>query len=232
MPPPRDLSFSWEPDHGRWNRRPVAAMRCNARVSTRSFMKRISRYGRGRSVLPHGCTNGLDALHAHEIDGSIRATGFPTRHKTFCSVAPQAAGRDLQWRRVREGRSRIRSKRAHSITRSTARGPTRCPCEFGKRLASATRGRRGCSYVRGWQCGERDLLIGCDGIHSVTRAHRSAPQAHVMRLGTLALHPGLHVPVDAPATGTWSRAARIFLAYVVDPPAGSSVRQRPARPRQ
>ena len=116
-------------------------------------------------------TNGMNALRAIGAEACVTAAGFPTRHtvllsgtgKCLATVALGATGRDALASHT--------LKRAHlhrALYDEASRRGVRF--EFGRRLLDIDNSTRGAvakfddgSEARG------DLVIGCDGVHSVVR---------------------------------------------------------------
>jgi 2-polyprenyl-6-methoxyphenol hydroxylase-like FAD-dependent oxidoreductase len=169
-------------------------------------------------------TNGLDALHALEIDGSIRATGFPTRHNVLLSSTGKRLGEISNGGTLQDGTVAHTIKRAHLYRALHQHAVQRgVPCEFGKRLVIAEPAADGvvATFEDGTRAGG-DLLIGCDGIYSVTRGliDPAAPSPRYVGLVNFGGYTtGLHVPVEP---GNWYMVfgRRAFFGYVVDPVGG------------
>jgi 2-polyprenyl-6-methoxyphenol hydroxylase-like FAD-dependent oxidoreductase len=169
-------------------------------------------------------SNGLDALAAIGAEQSVLTAGFPTTHIVLLSGTGKRLG-TVPIGRADSGALVSRTiKRAHLHrglqTEATRRG---IPIEFGKRLVDAESTPTGVlarfddgSHARG------DLLIGCDGIHSLTRRtiDPRAPQPRYVGL----VNFGGYTPRAALAPhGAWHMifGKRAFFGYATDPSGGT-----------
>ncbi len=164
-------------------------------------------------------TNGLDALRAIDAHGPVLKAGFPTSRTTLFS----GTGKQLQGT-VPIGSTRgerdvsYTLKRAHlhrALHEEAARRGV--PIEFSKRLVGAevtpsgVRARSTDTHALG------DLLVGCDGVHSVTRTiiDPDAPPPRYVGL----LNFGGYTPGTAVGeAGAWHMifGVRAFFGYVPD----------------
>ena len=109
--------------------------------------------------------NGLDALAAIGVDGLIAAGGFITRATALFS----GSGRHVGTIRMARDGITIRRARLQRLLQEEAssRG---IPFEFGKRMAGAAIAPHGAeAWFRDRSYATGEMLIGCDGAHSVVR---------------------------------------------------------------
>lgn len=170
-------------------------------------------------------TNGLNALSALDLHRPVLAAGFPTSHIVLLSGSGKRLGKVPIGGRLPDGSVSITVKRAHLHRalheQATGRG---IRFEFGKRLVAAETTAHGGVSARfedGTQA-SGDLLIGCDGVHSVTR-RLIDPKAPAGRYVGLANFGGYTrdfvLPVEQ---GVWHMifGKRAFFGYVGDPAGG------------
>jgi 2-polyprenyl-6-methoxyphenol hydroxylase-like FAD-dependent oxidoreductase len=117
-------------------------------------------------------TNGLAALRAVDAHHIVRAAGFPTRKNVLWSHTGRHLATVPFGGALPDGTTSLTLKRAR-LSRVLEDEAIRrgVPVEFGKRLHSAVEtsdGRVIARFADGSEA-EGDLLIGTDGIHSVTR---------------------------------------------------------------
>jgi FAD-dependent urate hydroxylase len=181
-------------------------------------------------------TNGLDGLRAIDLERPVLATAFPTPDAALFS----GSGRHLatvSLGRKSDGTVSHTIKRAHLHRALHDEAKRRgVHIEFGKRLAGVdvTAGGVIARFADGSDT-FGDLLIGCDGVHSVTRRliDPSAPApryAGLLNFGgytpgisaTPAGHPSAGAALRAP-TGTWHMifGQRAFFGYVADTSGGT-----------
>jgi 2-polyprenyl-6-methoxyphenol hydroxylase-like FAD-dependent oxidoreductase len=123
--------------------------------------------------------NGLDALRAIDVLGLVKAAGLPTRRNVLWSATGGRLGAPRLGQPLSDGTVAQTMKRARltSLLQDEAlrRG---IPVEFGRRLADARvdeNGRVTATFEDGSEA-TGDVLVGADGIHSVTR-HLIDPSA-------------------------------------------------------
>ncbi len=169
-------------------------------------------------------TNGLDALRAIDAHDPVLKAGFPTSRTTLFSGTGKRLGtvpigstrgeRDLSYT----------LKRAHlhrALHEEAARRGV--PIEFSKRLVGAEVTPSGVrAQFEDGSHAVGDLLVGCDGVHSVTRTiiDPDAPPPRYMGL----LNFGGYTPGTAVGeAGAWHMifGARAFFGYVPDATGGT-----------
>jgi FAD-dependent urate hydroxylase len=171
-------------------------------------------------------SNGLDALRAVDAHQPVVAAGFPTPTNVLWSGTGRRLGAVSNGGTLPDGTTAHTIKRARLYRElhrlATARG---VPFEFGKRLAGAEPGPAG-GVVARFEDGTAaagDLLIGADGVHSVTR-HLIDPAAPAGRYVGL-VNFGGYTPHAAGTAepGVWHMTfgRRAFFGYVVDPAGGT-----------
>jgi FAD-dependent urate hydroxylase len=166
-------------------------------------------------------SNGLDALSVLGADAAVRAASFPTPRMVFRNGANRVLGRLANGGAGADGTPSRTIKRA-DLYRALHEEAARTGVEFayGRRLVdieaddqTVTARFTDGSAVTG------DLLVGADGLHSVTRAwlDPSAPRPrYVPILNTGGYTRG--VPVDAePGVFTMVFGRRAFFGYTVAP---------------
>jgi 2-polyprenyl-6-methoxyphenol hydroxylase-like FAD-dependent oxidoreductase len=117
-------------------------------------------------------TNGLAALRAVDAHQHVRAVGFPTRKNVLWNHNGRKLATAPYGGMLPDATPSLTLKRAQ-LSRAIKDEAIRrgVPVHFGKRLASAvdtTDGRVVARFTDGSEA-EGDLLVGADGIHSVTR---------------------------------------------------------------
>jgi 2-polyprenyl-6-methoxyphenol hydroxylase-like FAD-dependent oxidoreductase len=172
-------------------------------------------------------TNGLAALRAVDAHDVVRAAGFPTRF----NVLWNGSGRHLATLPfgsvLSDGTTSLSMKRARlsrALEDEAIRRGVRV--EFGKRLSSATEtsdGRIVAHFADG-TAAEGDLLIGADGIHSVTRRliDSSAPSPRYVGLTNFGGYtPDAGIAAQREA---WHLifGRRAFFGYILDPAGGAA----------
>jgi 2-polyprenyl-6-methoxyphenol hydroxylase-like FAD-dependent oxidoreductase len=169
-------------------------------------------------------TNGLDALRAIDAHGPVLKAGFPTGRTALFSGTGKRLG-TVAIGSTRGERDVSRTlKRAH-LHRALHEETTRrgVPIEFGKRLVGAEVTASGvCAQFEDGSHADGDLLIGCDGVHSVTRTiiDRDAPAPRYVGL----LNFGGYTPGTAVGdVGAWHMifGTRAFFGYVPDAAGGT-----------
>jgi 2-polyprenyl-6-methoxyphenol hydroxylase-like FAD-dependent oxidoreductase len=171
-------------------------------------------------------TNGLDALRAVGADKPVLAAGFPTPVNVLLSGTGRRLGT------VSNGGQLADRTVSHTVKRprlyqalheeAVARG---IRVHYGKRLAGAE-ATAGGGVVAAFDDGTRvagDLLVGADGIHSVTRRliDPAAPGGRYVGL----VNFGGYTPGSAGAgePGAWHMifGRRAFFGHVADPDGGT-----------
>jgi len=169
-------------------------------------------------------TNGLDALSAIGAAAPVMAAGFPTDRTVLFSGTGKRLG-TVPISSTRHGRlmsHTIKRPHLHRVLHDEATR-RRVRIEFGKRLRSAHATASGVradfddgSHATG------DVLIGCDGVHSVTRTI-IAPDAPQPRYVGLVNFGGYTPNRVVGEPGAWHMifGARAFFGYVPDPAGGT-----------
>ena len=169
-------------------------------------------------------TNGLDALRAIDAHGPVLKAGFPTSRTALFSGTGKRLGT------VPIGSTRGERDVSHTLKRAhlhralheeaARRG---VPIEFGKRLVGAEVTASGVrAQFEDGSHAVGDLLVGCDGVHSVTRTIID-PDAPTPRYVGL-LNFGGYTPGTAVGeAGAWHMifGARAFFGYVPDAAGGT-----------
>ena len=170
-------------------------------------------------------TNGLDALRAIDAHGPVLKAGFPTSRTALFSGTGKRLGTVPIGSTRGERDVSYTLKRAHlhrALHEEAARRGV--PIEFSKRLVGAE--VTGSGVRAEFEDGSHavgDLLIGCDGVHSVTRTiiDPDAPlPRYVGRLNFGGYTPGTAVG----EAGAWHMifGARAFFGYVPDAAGGTA----------
>jgi 2-polyprenyl-6-methoxyphenol hydroxylase-like FAD-dependent oxidoreductase len=171
-------------------------------------------------------TNGLDALRAIGADGPVLAAGFPTPTNLLLSATGRRLGAVSNGGVLPDGTVSHTIKRARLYRalhdQAAARG---IRFEHGRRLVGAEATAGGgvaASFADGtWATG--DLLVGADGVHSVTRRllDPAAPEGRYVGLVNFGGYtPGADATVDP---GVWRMifGRRAFFGYAADPAGGT-----------
>ena len=171
-------------------------------------------------------TNGLDALRAVDADKVVLTNGFPTPTNVLLSGTGRRLGTVSNGGRLADGTVSHTIKRAQLYRalheEAAARG---IPVEYGRRLVGAE-ATDGGGVVAEFSDGTRaagDLLVGADGVHSVTRRllDPAAPAGRYVGL----VNFGGYTPDSAGVAepGVWHMifGRRAFFGYVVDPDGGT-----------
>jgi 2-polyprenyl-6-methoxyphenol hydroxylase-like FAD-dependent oxidoreductase len=171
-------------------------------------------------------TNGLDALRAVDADKPVLAAGFPTPTNVLLSGGGRRLGVVSNGGRLADGTVSHTIKRARLYQalhdEAAARG---IRTEYGRRLVGAevTAGGGVTAVFEDGTRATGDLLVGADGVHSVTRRllDPAAPTGRYVGL----VNFGGYTPDSADATepGAWHMifGRRAFFGYVVDPDGGT-----------
>ncbi|HEX2375190.1 MAG TPA: NAD(P)/FAD-dependent oxidoreductase [Actinomycetota bacterium] len=171
-------------------------------------------------------TNGLDALRAIGADKPVLTAGFPTPTNLLLSGSGRRLGSVSNGGTMPDGTVSHTVKRARLYRalhdQATDRG---IRIEYGRRLVGAE-ATAGGGVVAAFDDGTRatgDLLIGADGVHSVTRRLLD-PAAPSGRYVGLVNFGGYTPGTDGGAEpGVWHMifGRRAFFGYVVDPDGGT-----------
>jgi 2-polyprenyl-6-methoxyphenol hydroxylase-like FAD-dependent oxidoreductase len=168
--------------------------------------------------------NGLDALSVLAADAAVRAASFPTPRMVFRNGADKVLGQLANGGAAADGTPSQTIKRA-DLYRALHDEAVRAGVGFayGRRLATIDSSPAGgttvtARFTDGTEA-EGDLLVGADGLHSVTRnwldPHAPRPR-YVPILNTGGYASG--VPVDAePDVFTMVFGRRAFFGYTVAP---------------
>ena len=185
-------------------------------------------------------SNGLDALRAVDAHGPVVTAGFPTPTNVLWSGAGRRLGAASNGGALPDGTVSHTIKRARLYRELYRLASDRgVPFEFGKRLVGAEPASAG-GVVARFEDGTAvtsDLLVGADGVHSVTRRliDPAAPAGRYVGL----VNFGGYTPHAAPAEpGIWQMifGRHAFFGYVVDPAGGTvwfaNVPRRPVSPAE
>src|SRR5262245_53879987 len=169
-------------------------------------------------------TNGLNALRAINAHREVLAAGFPTSRTVMFSGAGKRLGTVPIGSTGNEMNESRTIKRAHlhrALYNEAARRGL--AINFGKRLVTAVPTHSGVHVEFDDGSGDSgDLLIGCDGIHSVARTMID-PNAPAPRYVGL-LNFGGYTPARSVGDrGAWHMifGARAFFGYAPDPLGGT-----------
>lgn len=169
-------------------------------------------------------TNGLDALRAIDAHGPVLKAGFPTCRSVLFSGTGKRLGTVPIGSTRGERDVSYTLKRAHlhrALHKEAARRGV--PIEFGKRLVGAEVTASGVrAHFEDGSHAVGDLLVGCDGAHSVTRTIID-PDAPTPRYVGL-LNFGGYTPGTAVGEAeAWHMifGSRAFFGYVPDAAGGT-----------
>jgi 2-polyprenyl-6-methoxyphenol hydroxylase-like FAD-dependent oxidoreductase len=133
--------------------------------------------------------NGFDALRSIDAHRGVQAAGFPSETMIFKSGTGKTLGEMPMGGRLADGTVTVTIKRAdlYGALRDEALG---CGIRFehNKRLASTLIDQDGVTAAFSDGTSARgDVLIGADGLHSITRRliDAGAPQPHYLGLGNV-----------------------------------------------
>jgi FAD-dependent urate hydroxylase len=170
-------------------------------------------------------TNGIDALQAIDAHQPVLAAGFPTAVNVLVSATGKRLGT------VSNGGRLVDGTVAHILKRSTLARVLReqaesrgVRIEHGKRLVTAHHNADS-SVVAQFDDGTTasgDVLIGADGVHSVTRRiiDPGAPTGRYIGLTNFGGYTeGMSIP-DEPGEWHMVFGKRAFFGYVSDPSGG------------
>ena len=163
--------------------------------------------------------NGLEALAAIGVEGLVATGGFVTRATALFS----GSGRHIGTIRMAGDGITIRRARLQRLLQQEAssRG---IPFEFGKRMAGAAIAPHGVeAWFRDRSHATGEMLIGCDGAHSVIRRiiDRHAPDPRELDLLSFC---GYTREISAGTPGQWQviLGRRACFGYAVDPSGGTA----------
>jgi 2-polyprenyl-6-methoxyphenol hydroxylase-like FAD-dependent oxidoreductase len=171
-------------------------------------------------------SNGLDALRAIGADGPVLAAGFPTPTNLLLSTTGRRLGAVSNGGVLADGTVSHTIRRAHLYQalhdEAAARG---IRVEHGRRLVGAEPAPGGgvtASFADGGTA-SGDLLVGADGVHSVTRRllDPAAPQGRYVGLVNFGGYTkGADEGVEP---GVWHMifGRRAFFGYAADPAGGT-----------
>jgi 2-polyprenyl-6-methoxyphenol hydroxylase-like FAD-dependent oxidoreductase len=171
-------------------------------------------------------TNGLDALRAVDAHEPVLAGGFPTPVNVLLSSSGRRLGTVSNGGRLPDGTVSHTMKRARlyrALHQEAAGRGIRV--EFGRRLvdAGATPGGGVIARFEDGTQATGDLLVGADGVHSLTRRliDPAGPGGRYVGLVNFGGYTG-HAAAGA-EPGTWSMifGKHAFFGYVVDPSGGT-----------
>ena len=171
-------------------------------------------------------SNGLDALRAVGADKPVLAAGFPTPVNVLLSGTGRRLGTVSNGGRLADGTvsHTVKRPRLYQALHEEAAGRG-IRVHYGKRLAGAEPAAGG-GVVAAFDDGTRvtgDLLVGADGIHSVTRRliDPAAPGGRYVGL----VNFGGYTPGSAGSgePGAWHMifGRRAFFGHVADPDGGT-----------
>ena len=171
-------------------------------------------------------TNGLDALRAIGADGPVLAAGFPTPTNLLLSATGRRLGAVSNGGALPDGTvsHTIRRARLYQALHdeAAARG---IRVEHGRRLVGAEPAPAGgvaATFADGTRA-TGDLLVGADGVHSVTRRllDPAAPAGRYVGLVNFGGYtPGVDAAIEP---GVWHMifGRRAFFGYTIDPAGGA-----------
>jgi FAD-dependent urate hydroxylase len=171
-------------------------------------------------------TNGIDALRAIDADRPVLHAGFPTPINLLYSSRGRRLGAVSNGGVLPDGTTAHTIKRARLYRTLYQQAADRgIPFNYGKRLRDAAPTADGgvlAHFADGTQAAG-DLLVGADGVHSVTRQllDPAAPTGRYVGL----VNFGGYTPdtPDSGEPGAWHMifGRRAFFGYVVDPAGGT-----------
>ena len=171
-------------------------------------------------------TNGLDALRAVDADKPVLDAGFPTPTNLLWSGTGRRLGAVSNGGTLPDGTTSHTIKRARLYRalheEAAGRG---IPVEFGKRLVDATTTPDGGVVARfddGTQAAA-DLLVGADGVHSLTRRLIDPAAPGGRYVGLVNFGGYTHEAAGGAEPGVWHMifGRRAFFGYVTDPAGGT-----------
>ena len=166
-------------------------------------------------------SNGLDALRAIGAEEPILEAGFPTPVNVLLSAGGRRLGAVSNGGRLADGSAAHTIKRARLYAGLHQQVADRgIKVEFGRRLTGADTTPTGGVVARfaDGTSATGELLIGADGVHSVTRALID-PAAPAPRYVGLVNFGGYTPGMAVADPGTWYMVfgKRAFFGYVTDP---------------
>jgi 2-polyprenyl-6-methoxyphenol hydroxylase-like FAD-dependent oxidoreductase len=170
--------------------------------------------------------NGLDALRAIDADKPVLAAGFPAPANVLLSSGGRRLGAVSNGGTLPDGTVSHTIKRArlyHVLHQEATRRGVQI--EFGKRLVGADATPDG-GVVAHFGDGSQaagDLLIGADGVHSVTRRliDPAAPGGRYVGLANFGGYTDQTVAGAEPGVWYMIFGKRAFFGYVGDPAGGT-----------
>jgi FAD-dependent urate hydroxylase len=171
-------------------------------------------------------SNGLDALRAIGAEQPVRAAGFPTPTNILLSSGGRRLGAVSNGGRLVDGTAALTIKRARLYRALHQQAADRgVQVEFGKRLVSAEPHPDG-GVIAIFEDGTQtagDLLIGADGVHSVTRRLIDPAAPAGRYVGLVNFGGYTHEPAAGAEPGVWHMifGRHAFFGYVVDPAGGT-----------
>jgi FAD-dependent urate hydroxylase len=170
-------------------------------------------------------TNGIDALRAIGADTAMLAAGFPTPTNVLLSGTGRRLGAVSNGGRLPDGTTAHTIKRARLYRALHQEAADRgIQIEVGKRLVDADAGPDG--VVARFEDGTRatgDVLVGADGVHSVTRRLIDPAAPNGRYVGLVNFGGYTHEAAAGAEPGVWYMifGRRAFFGYVVDPAGGT-----------
>ena len=160
--------------------------------------------------------NGMAALRTLGADGPVAAAGFPTERMQFAS----GTGRRLGTVPLGPGSITVTRSELHDILRDQALDAG-VPTHYDHRLTGVRRSTRGVTaeFADG-STATGDLLVGADGLRSVTRTlldPRTPPARYVPVLNTGGFAPDLPDVPGEPGVYTMVFGRRAFFSWVRHP---------------
>jgi FAD-dependent urate hydroxylase len=171
-------------------------------------------------------TNGLDALRALGADGPVLDAGFPTPTNVLLSTTGRRLGAVSNGGILPDGTVSHTIKRAGLYRALHAEAAGRgIRVEFGKRLVDAAAAPGGGVVARfdDGTTATADLLVGADGVHSVTRRMIDPAAPEGRYVGLVNFGGYTHDAAAGAEPGIWYMifGRRAFFGYVVDPGGGT-----------
>jgi FAD-dependent urate hydroxylase len=170
--------------------------------------------------------NGLDALRAIDADKPVLEAGFPTPTNVLYSGTGRRIGVVSNGGTLPDGTTAHTVKRARLYRalhqEAAGRG---IQVEFGKRLVDAepTQGSGVLARFEDGTEASADLLVGADGVHSVTRRLIDPAAPAGRYVGLVNFGGYTHKAAAGAEPGNWHMifGRRAFFGYVVDPAGGT-----------
>jgi 2-polyprenyl-6-methoxyphenol hydroxylase-like FAD-dependent oxidoreductase len=172
-------------------------------------------------------SNGIDALRAIDAHGPVVAAGFPTPTNLLWSGAGRRLGAVSNGGRLADGTVAHTLKRARLYRALHAQAAARgIPIEHSRRLVGAevTAGGGVVAAFADGTTAAGDLLVGADGVHSLTRRliDPAAPTPRYVGLVNFGGYtPGHAAPGGEPGVWHMIFGRRAFFGHVVDPHGGT-----------